>query len=76
MAEASSPRRMPSRYDPACAALAEHFLRDAPAGDLGLAPVEQVKSMAIAIQKAVEDWYDTQEPPAPAVTHHTVTDEP
>jgi hypothetical protein len=44
-------------YDPECESLAEHFLRHEPnTRDTYVMFEARVKSLALAIQQAVEDW--------------------
>ncbi len=52
---------MDELFDPQCQELAEHFLQHE------VADVGRVKSLAIAIQQAVEDWYlDNAQTPSEA----------
>lgn len=48
--------RADSGYDPECEVLARYFLDDTPGVPMSLAPV-----LALAIQRAIEDWLNDNE---------------
>ncbi len=44
-------------YDPACYELAEHFLKGDPISEHSISHEQACHDLALAIQRAVEDWY-------------------
>jgi hypothetical protein len=48
---------MPKTYDPACYALAEHFLRDEPCAADPVLFAKHCDAMAREIQQVNEDWH-------------------
>lgn len=49
-------------YDPACYELAEHFLEHEPVSEYSTPYEQACRDLALTIQQAVEDWFNTPEP--------------